>query len=217
MMLNGFLQSQGFPKNTLFDIHNPSETLSNLINYAVKRNLKVQVDALPYVKPSINYIKDVLKLGKSREMLQKMNTTELSDKLTDTLNLEIIEPILKVHRAYRHATTEPHCDQFILCEINSHNLDEKRSLGGFKSGVTRFGSYAAAWFISEKTQTPFWSLFATINDPYECQVINIKHHHLLQSLLTYNSYYFQHKFPVDCRGFHEMEHKVTTEYPHSEL
>lgn len=88
-MLNGFLQSQGFPKNTHFDVQKPSETISNMINHAVKKNLMVDIDAKPYVKPAVGYIKDVLKLGKSREYLQKMNTTELSNKLTDTLNLEV--------------------------------------------------------------------------------------------------------------------------------
>lgn len=89
LMLNGFLQSQGFPKNTQFDVQKPSETISNLINHVVKKNLMVDIDAAPYVKPTVGYIKDVLKLGKSREYLQKMNKTELSNKLTDTLNLEV--------------------------------------------------------------------------------------------------------------------------------
>ena len=89
MMLNGFLQSQGYPKSTLFDIKRPSETISTLVDHVVERNLKVQIKSMPYIKPAISYIKDVLKLGKSREMLQKLNTTELSDKLTDSLNLEV--------------------------------------------------------------------------------------------------------------------------------
>lgn len=109
--------------------------------------------------------------------------------------MQIIEPILKVHRAYRHAIAEPECDQYILCEINSHKRDEKLGLGGFKSGVLKFGSYAAAWFISEKTHTPFWTLFGSVNDPYKCQ----------------------QKYPVDCGRFHDFENKVTTEYAHTEL
>lgn len=91
MMLNGFLQSQDFPKKTLFDVQKPSETISNLINHAVKKNLMVDIDSMPYVKQVVGYIKDVLKLGKNREFLQQMNTTELSNKLTDTLNLEVGE------------------------------------------------------------------------------------------------------------------------------
>jgi hypothetical protein len=110
--------------------------------------------------------------------------------------LQIIEPILKIHRAYRYATiTDKACDSYVLCEINSHDSNEKLVLGKFKSGVLKFGSYAAAWFISEKTNTPFWSLFASVNDPYNCQK----------------------KYPIDCQRFNENELKVTTDYVHTEL
>jgi hypothetical protein len=89
MMVNGFLQSQGFPKKALLDLQRPSETLSNLINYAVNMKLMVSIDSTPYVTPIVGYVKDVIELGKNREYLQKMNTTELSTKLTDALNLEV--------------------------------------------------------------------------------------------------------------------------------
>ena len=89
LMINGFLQSQGFPKKSHLDISKPSETVSSLINHTVKKYLTVDIDSTPYVKPTVNYVKDVLELGKSREYLQKMNTTELSTKLTNTLNLEV--------------------------------------------------------------------------------------------------------------------------------
>lgn len=89
MMLNGFLSSQGFPKYTQFDIQKPSETLSNMINYGVKESLKVEIDALPYIKPTVQYIRELLKLGQNREFLQQINTTQLSNRLTDTLNMEV--------------------------------------------------------------------------------------------------------------------------------
>lgn len=88
-MFNGFLQSQGFPKKSHFDITKPSETISNFIDFAVKKHLTIDVKSMPYVKPVVSYIKDVLKLGKNREYLQKMNQTDVSNKLTDTLNLEV--------------------------------------------------------------------------------------------------------------------------------
>lgn len=88
-MVNGFLQSQAFPKKTFVDLQRPTETLSNLINFAVNKYLMVSIDSEPYVKPVVGYVKDVVELGKNREYLQKMNTTELSTKLTDTLNLEV--------------------------------------------------------------------------------------------------------------------------------
>lgn len=90
---------------------------------------------------------------------------------------------------------EPQCDRYVLCEINSHDPNEKPSLGGFKSGVLKFGSYAAAWFISERTHTPFWTLFASVNDPYKCEK----------------------KYPIDCQSFIDGEQRVTTEYIHTEL
>lgn len=91
-MINGFLQSQGYPIGAHLDISRPSETVSSLINHTVKKYLTVDIDAAPYVKPAVSYVKDVLELGKSREYLQKMNTTELSTKLTNTLNLEVSLP-----------------------------------------------------------------------------------------------------------------------------
>uniref|UniRef100_A0A182Y8S4 Uncharacterized protein n=1 Tax=Anopheles stephensi TaxID=30069 RepID=A0A182Y8S4_ANOST len=195
MMANGFLQSQGYPKQTFLDINRPSETISHLIDHVAKRHLAVKISSIQYVKPAVNYVKDLLKLGKAKQFLTQYNVTEMTDKLTDTLNLEVIEPVLKVHRAYRQAIATPHCDKYILCDINSHDPNEKLGLGGFKHGVTRFGSMAAAWFIAQETHTPFWTLFAIINDPHNCDV----------------------KHPVDCLEYHESENRVTTEYPHSEL
>ncbi|KXJ76431.1 uncharacterized protein LOC134285561 [Aedes albopictus] len=195
MMANGFLQSQGYPKQALLDIDRPSESISNLIDHVAKKHLQVKINSVTYVKPAVNYVKDLLKLGKAKQFLKQYNVTEMTDKLTDTLNLEVIEPVLKVHRAYRHAIQTPHCDKYILCEINSHDPNEKRALGGFKQGVTRFGSMAASWFISQGTGTPFWTLFAIINDPHNCEV----------------------KHPVDCVEYHENEYRVSTEYPHNEL
>jgi hypothetical protein len=90
-MINGFLSSQGYPKSTNLDINKPSETLTNLINHVAKRHLNTKIDAKEYVKPTVNYVKELLKLGQARGLLQKFNSTELSDKLTDTFNLEVRE------------------------------------------------------------------------------------------------------------------------------
>ncbi|XP_063706229.1 uncharacterized protein LOC134835289 [Culicoides brevitarsis] len=195
IMANGFLKANGYPDSAQLDISRPSETISKVIDHTARKQLNVKISSISYVKPAVNYIRELLKLGKARELLQKFNATELSDKLADTLNLEVIEPVLKVHRAYRFAVEQPECDRYVLCEVNSHDPNEELGLGGFKHGVTRFGSMAAAWFISSETGTPFWTLFATINDPYKCQK----------------------KFPIDCTGFHDGEARVTTEYIHNEL
>lgn len=89
IMINGFLQSQGMPKHALFDPQRPSETIANLVDYVAREYLQTKFSSLIYVKPAVTYVKDLFKLGKARGLLQKFNATELSDKLTDTLNLEV--------------------------------------------------------------------------------------------------------------------------------
>lgn len=195
MMANSYLQSQGYPKSTFIDLQRPTETLSSLVNYVVKRNLRVDIQSEPYILPIVEYIKTMAEFGKNKSLLESFKSNESSNMLTDTFNLEIIEPILRIHRGYRLAIQNPQCDQYILCEINSMDPKEKQKLGGFKSSITKFGSYGAAWFISEKTETPFWSLFASVNNPYECDL----------------------KYRVDCQVFHDFEEKVKKEYVHTEL
>lgn len=82
----------------------------------------------------------------------------------------MIEPVLKVYRAYRYITHNPTCDKYILCDINSHDPNENFGLAGVKAGITKFGSMGAAWIVSSKSGTPFWNLFGIINDPYNCRV-----------------------------------------------
>ncbi|XP_055321774.1 uncharacterized protein LOC129577939 [Sitodiplosis mosellana] len=195
LMINGFLTAQGIPPHALFDPHRPSESLANLFDFIAREHLHTKISTIVYVKPAVTYVRDLVKLGKARGLLQKFNATELSDKLTDTVNLEVIEPVLKVHRAYRFASRSPQCDKYVLCEVNSHDPNETLGLAGFKAGITKFSSMAAAWFIGSETGTPFWTLFSVISDPYDCK----------------------RRYPVDCSGFHEGEAKVTTEYIHNEL
>lgn len=89
MMLNGFLTTQGMPKHTLFDPQRPSESISNLLDFIAREHLHTKMSTIVYVKPAVTYVKDLVKLGKARGLLQKFNSTELSDRLTDTVNLEV--------------------------------------------------------------------------------------------------------------------------------
>ncbi|XP_075147264.1 uncharacterized protein LOC142221429 [Haematobia irritans] len=197
-MFNGFLKSQGYPKSTLFDPSKPSETISNLLDHVAKHHLNVKIDSRQYVKPAVGYAKDLLKLGQARGLLQ-FNSTEISDKLTDTLNLEVIEPVLKVHRAYRYVSKQPQCDRYVLCRLNDpeqYSTNESRGLiSGVSPKIIKVGSMGAAFFISTETGTPFWTLFSVITSASNCEV----------------------KYPADCIGFHEGEARVTTEYIHNEL
>ncbi|KAH8383818.1 hypothetical protein KR009_010652 [Drosophila setifemur] len=224
IMFNGLLKSQGYPKQTHFDPARPGETISNLLDHVAKHHLSVKIDSRQYVKPAVGYAKELLKLGQARGLLQ-FNATEISDKLTDTLNLEVIEPVLKVHRAYRYISKTPQCDRYVLCELNAAALEQQKKLqqtqaqaqtqnlnqnqnqkrqtttsassliAGVSPKIVKIGSMGAAIFISTETGTPFWTLFGVINAPFNCEA----------------------KYPVDCNGFHEGEAKVTTEYIHNEL
>uniref|UniRef100_A0A1A9ZSW4 Uncharacterized protein n=1 Tax=Glossina pallidipes TaxID=7398 RepID=A0A1A9ZSW4_GLOPL len=199
LMFNGFLKAQGYPKSTHFDPTRPSETISNLIDYIAKQHLSVKIDSRQYVKPAVGYSKELLKLGQARGLLQ-FNATDLSNKLTDTLNLEVIEPVLKVHRAYRYIAKQPHCDRYVLCQLNTpeqFTRDKKSNalISGVSSKILKVGSIGAAFFISTETETPFWTLLNVINAAADCDI----------------------KYPVDCNGFHEGEAKVTTEYAHNEF
>lgn len=88
-------------------------------------------------------------------------------KIIITFFLQIIEPILKVHRAYRFALKSPQCDAYVLCEVNSRDPNE---LTGYKAGITKYGSMAAAWFISRETGTPYMTLFAALSGSQDCKV-----------------------------------------------
>lgn len=88
-MFNGFLTAQGIPSHALFDPHRPSESLANLFDFIGREYLHTKISTIVYVKPAVTYVKDLVKLGKARGLLQKFNATELSDKLTDTVNLEV--------------------------------------------------------------------------------------------------------------------------------
>lgn len=89
LMVNGFLTAQGIPPHALFDPHRPSESLANLFDFIAREHLHTKISTIVYVKPAVTYVKDLVKLGKARGLLQKFNATELSDKLTDTVNLEV--------------------------------------------------------------------------------------------------------------------------------
>lgn len=91
-MFNTFLQSQGAPKKAQFDPQRPSETISNLLDWIARTHLNTKLSTITYVKPAVKYAKDLIKIGHARGLLQKFNATEMSDKLTDTINLEVSGP-----------------------------------------------------------------------------------------------------------------------------
>lgn len=88
-MLNAFLTVQQFPSDTLFDPKRPSESIANLLNFITRKYVGKKVSSITYVKPIVTFVKGFMDLANARVLLQKLNANEISDKLTDAINLEV--------------------------------------------------------------------------------------------------------------------------------
>ena len=69
-----------------------------------------------------------LKMAKaaSMKLASRADHTAIADRLTDTLNLELIEPVLRVYRAYQHSVQNPHCMEHLMCLVNRHHDGDKQ-------------------------------------------------------------------------------------------
>lgn len=56
-LINGYLDTQGLPKSTHFNLKKPEKSISALLNHALKRYLDVDTDVSSYVKPGIDHLK----------------------------------------------------------------------------------------------------------------------------------------------------------------
>nr|QOD39441.1 seminal fluid protein [Ophraella communa] len=193
---NSYIKSQGFPKSTIFDPAKPVETISAFVDHVSKKYFDIKINSKEYVKPAVNYIKELIKLTEEKGTLKSFgNSNEFSSKLADTINLEIIEPLARVNRAFRYSKSYPKCERYVLCLINEDYQNESESLPGLKKLLYKGSSLLAGWFLSTHTGTPFWTLYTDIMENTNCKRL----------------------YRAECEGFFAEELKVTTEYVHSEL
>ncbi|XP_075986458.1 uncharacterized protein LOC142983456 [Anticarsia gemmatalis] len=194
---NSFLDSQGLPKSTHFNMKNPEKSLTTLLNYVLKKYLDMDTDVGEYVVPAVEYIKQTLKMAETttKTMSSRGDYHAIADRLTDTLNLEVIEPVLRVYRAYQHSVKAPHCQEHLMCLVNRHHDQDKKGLPGFKAGLTKLSSLVASAALSFQHGGGFFDLYKAIQEDVNCEAA----------------------YPADCSSFHEHELKVTTEVYHSEL
>lgn len=197
-IINNFLLGQNIPASAFFDPARPVDSITNLANYIMLKHFDQKVDSRKYVEPAVEYVLDLFKLAEKHGILgRKIDSSELSHKLTDTINLEIIEPIARVNRAYRFIRKVPACDKYVMCLVNSiEPNDEGASLPGLKSALSRGTSMLASWFISMSTKTEYYTLY---------------------NIITADNHNCKSRFLDDCEGFHIEEHKVKKEYIHQEL
>nr|CAD7592942.1 unnamed protein product [Timema genevievae] len=169
-MANNFLKAQGYHKGALFDPIRPAESLSHLTNAVFKRQFGLKVNSATYIKPAVTYIQEVFQLGQSKGLsLSHLKSQEIESKLADTLNGEVIEPVLRVWRAYRYSVQNPQCDRYLVCALNRHESTTVHT-AGLKPGVTKLASIVSSWFLSGETGTPFWKLYNAATEEHNCQV-----------------------------------------------
>ncbi|CAG9794875.1 unnamed protein product [Diatraea saccharalis] len=196
-ILNGFLSAQGLPNSIHFDMKQPEMSITRLINYALKKYMDIDTDVSAYVKPGVDYLRQMLKMAKtaSHNLATRDDYNALTDRLTDTLNLQVIEPVLRVYRAYKHSIQAPHCQEHLMCLVNKHNEKDKRDFPGLKEGLTKISSIIASAALSYQDGKGFWDLYHAVESKADCE----------------------DAYPADCAAFHEHEQKVTTEVYHTEL
>lgn len=79
---------------------------------------------------------EVLRLGQNKGMsLVALSSSDIESKLSDTLNGEVVEPVLRVWRAYRYSNKVPQCGAYVLCIVNQQEPPGKGA--GIKPGVTK--------------------------------------------------------------------------------
>ncbi|KAJ8709561.1 hypothetical protein PYW08_009565 [Mythimna loreyi] len=196
-LTNSFLESQGLPESTHLNMKNPEKSITTLLNYVLKKYLDMDTDVGEYVVPAVQYVKQTLKMAEAttKKLSSRGDYNAIADRLTDTLNLEVIEPVLRVYRAYQHSVKAPHCQEHLMCLVNRHHDKDKKGLPGFKAGLTKLSSLAASAALSFQNGKGFFDLYNAIQNDVNCEAA----------------------YPADCSAFHEHEMKVTTEVYHSEL
>ncbi|KOC59235.1 hypothetical protein WH47_11311 [Habropoda laboriosa] len=192
---NSFLKSQGFPKAAMFDSMRPVESLSRLVNAMGKRHLGMKMDSSQYIKPAVSYVKELIALASEKGfIMSRVNAREISNRLSDMINNDIVNPILKSFRAYKWAIKRPECASQVLCTINEKNEQDKDQ-PLLRSGLLKITSFPAAWAVSNSLGSNFWTVYGAIMEHDGCIL----------------------KYPADCTDFHEEEVRITTENVHSEL
>lgn len=67
------------------------------MNAVGKRHLGMKIDSSQYIKPAIAYIKELIALASEKGfIMSRVNAREISNRLSDLINYDIVNPILKV-------------------------------------------------------------------------------------------------------------------------
>ncbi|KAK4875066.1 hypothetical protein RN001_011488 [Aquatica leii] len=195
--VNNLLKGRGYPKSALFKSKDPIDSLSSIINYSIEQNFGYKFRSKQYVKPVYEYVKDMYNnvMYKGYFAGKKVKEEDLARQLTDIVNLELIEPVVRVYRAFRFAKNNKKCDKYVMCLVNQEIPDESANLPKIKWFLYKASSLVAGWSLSNSADTSFWTLYANVMDNKNCEDV----------------------FHKSCEDFHAEEVRVKKEYVHSEL
>ena len=88
-------------------------------------------------------LQEVLRMGQSKGLsLSHLSSHEIESKLAETLNGEVIEPMLRVWRAYQYGVRHPQCDCYVICAVNQHDPSANQG-AGLRPGITKLGRFVA--------------------------------------------------------------------------
>ena len=161
MISNSLLKSQGYPKETFIDWNKPGKSISSLVDEVVKRRFDFQIRSETYVVPLVGYVQVLLTMTTSKLFpfpdnvivkihfqelfksgqksglgLFKSSTADIESKLSETFDSDVIEPLLRVNRAYDFARKKPECSKYVICVVNE-NDNNNNNKNGLKPGITK--------------------------------------------------------------------------------
>jgi len=193
--INSVLKSQGVPEQQLFDPSRATRSIVGIVNFFSQKFINMPIDSTFYIQPVVEYVQEIFRLAENHGILGRaVDSRELTHKLTDTINLEVIEPIARVNRALRFATKIPTCTKYVLCTANEMKT-EKLSLPGLKRSLSNVVTLGACWYLSGHDHMDFWTLYESVVRGENCK----------------------HYYSEKCNDFHIEEIRVSTEYIHPEL
>lgn len=80
-------------------------------------------------------LQELFKTGsKTRMGFLKVPTEDIESRVSATLENEVIDPILRVHRAFEFAQNRRECAKYVICFVN-RSKDSART--GLKPGITK--------------------------------------------------------------------------------
>ncbi|CAB0007363.1 unnamed protein product [Nesidiocoris tenuis] len=192
LAINSVLKSLGYTDKELLK-PGPffADSVILAINNVAKKQFGTRVDSAVYIMPIFTYLNELVQFGS--QGVSRLSQRQIEDRISEVVNQEVVETILRVYRAHKHAIKKHKCDRYLLCELNRLATDKKYVV---RPAITKAASLVSAWFLSGQTGTPFWKLYSATTENYKCEV----------------------QFYSECDEFHEEDTRRTTEYyQHNEL